>query len=121
MRCPNCGAPVNLSPFAPTTQCSYCHHAIALGRGAQWTPPVPARHAASGSRRTPVFVVFATVATVIASLTAYLLTRVAQSPQPLARLAPAVPALPTPAPEPRSRAVPTKPAEVSYPLASLLG
>jgi hypothetical protein len=122
MRCPNCGAPVNIPPFAPTTQCSYCHHAIMLGRGAQWTPPVPAPHAPGGSRRTPVFVVLATVATITASLTAYLLTRVTQSPEASATLAAASPAAtPTPAPEPKPQAAPKKPVEVSYQLASLLG
>jgi hypothetical protein len=79
-------------------------------------PPVP-----KASRRAPVFV-FAAVATVVASLTAYLSTQLAQSPAAVAPLAAASPA-PNPAltPEPKPQATPNKPVAVSYSLASLAG
>jgi DNA-directed RNA polymerase subunit RPC12/RpoP len=122
MRCPNCGAPVDLPHFAATTQCRYCHHSILL---AQPPPPVQFAHAPpppvrGASRRTPLFI-FAAVATVVASVTAYLSMQLAQSPAAVAPPAAAGPAV-VPAPGPKPQAPkPVVPVAVSYPLASLLG
>ncbi len=125
LRCPNCGAPIEAQPFAPTTRCGYCHQTVVLAPPVVQRPPYPhpaapaARPVGSVSSRTPVLV-FVVALTVTGSVAAFLASQSA-SPPPVAKPAAVAVAKPAQLTEPRAQPrAPTKTPEVRYPMAALL-
>jgi DNA-directed RNA polymerase subunit RPC12/RpoP len=128
LRCPHCGAPVEVVPFAATTRCGYCGHTIQLAQPQLQPParPLAGVSAAAPRARTSALAVrggaVALIATLSggASLIAFMTRQ--REPAPVAVSPPrtldkrAAPAGPS-APAARQAA----PAPVGFPLGALLG
>jgi hypothetical protein len=127
LRCPHCGAPLELQPYAPLTQCRYCGHTVKLAEPA---PPVfppaprvppPPKPASSNRALVPLLAGSVMVVALVAvgAFVAAQSSASAPAPPP-----PRVPPRSAPTAVPTPRAVPTSPAEELvklYPLESLLG
>jgi len=131
LRCPHCGAPLELQPYAPLTQCRYCGHTVKLADPA---PPPPVFHpsappvtpqAKPTASNSAVVALLAGSAMVVALVAVGAFVAAAQSsvstpaPPP-----PRVPPPSVPAAAPTPRAVPTPHTEENvklYSLESLLG
>lgn len=117
LRCPQCGAPLDVPPHALTTRCTYCGHNVKL---ADPSPALPLPQPRKGSLRSVVVLIaVGTVAVFGAALVAHLSAR--STPDsvatPAAR-ATVEPVVRSSAPAPPA---PEKAAAVRYPMRALLG
>lgn len=131
LRCPHCGAPLELQPYAPFTQCRYCGHSVKLAEPAPPPPPVfqqPAPYVTSRkptARNGALTALLAGSALMVALVAVGAFVAAAQSSAstPAPKAAQAAPQT-LPAAVPTPRAVPTPPAAdvvKLYSLESLLG
>jgi len=131
LRCPHCGAPLELQPYAPLTQCRYCGHTVKLAEPAPSPPPgayqpapyvTPPRKPPSSNGSLIALLAGSLVVVGLVVVGAFIAAArsATVSSTPPSKIAP--PAVPAPvATAPESPKPPPPERETRYPLKSLLG